>query len=212
MYSVKRLTATITAHVNGLIDQIENHEAVTDAVLDDVKRSINEMRYQVARITNERKAFEKQSETLEKEIVQWKARALKVEPTDRDKAIDCMSRMNDCQKEVEYLRGKILEHSNLIRQLGVELKTIETRYEELKRRQSVLLARESRATVLAKMSESKNVADATSVFERWEKKIMHNEITGEEIASSHDSLAQEFETSENRQALEAELENLKKNQ
>jgi len=196
--------------MNGLIDQIENHEAVAQSVLDDIRESIAKVRFQVKRIEHETRGLEKKlGETLEEEA-KWKDRALKLEATDRARAIDCVQRLKQTRIKIDETRRQIQEHQTLGRQLTDQLRQIEAKYEEFRRKQSLLAGRESRGEALQQMAGIEPGACANNVFDRWERKVMRNEAHSECLLDAPDSLAQEFQEQEDRADLELMLEEMKK--
>ena len=152
MNSFKRLSITLTSRMNAMIDQLENHEAVADSVLEDVRRAVQSVRYQIKRIQNEEQQLEKRLDSLQADHGKWKERALRTETGDREKALECVRRMKKIEDEIASTKTQIGEHSDLQRQLNDQLKHIEAKYTELKRKQSLLIGRESRAEAIHQVS------------------------------------------------------------
>ncbi len=212
MNTIRRLSATISAQINGIIDQLENHEAVANIALNDVRESMMNAKFQVRRIQDEQRVFEHKLQALRKEESIWKERALRCEKDDRERALECVRRLTKAREEISALSQQLSDHRELERQMSVDVKKIETKFEELKRKKSLLTARESRASAMQTLNAQKNSIDPGGVFDRWEQQILRSEVEGdlsESLSAERaDAFTTEFSNEEERRALEETLESL----
>lgn len=169
MNAFKRISIALTAQINGLIDQIEDQEAVANAALADIRDSLMKTRFQVKRIQHEQKAFEARITQLRDEEAKWKDRALRTKDENHDRALECVRRLKKTREEIASTEQQLDAHQKLELQLGEDVAKIEARFEELKRKRSLLIARESRAEAMRKVSEVQNNENLGGIFDRWEQ-------------------------------------------
>ncbi|MGZ5278781.1 MAG: PspA/IM30 family protein [Pseudobdellovibrionaceae bacterium] len=210
MNTLKRISASISAQINSMVDQIENHEAVANMALHDIREALMQAKFQIRRVQNEQASFEQRLKEMRKEEERWTERALHSQNENHERAIECVRRLKKTRDEIATLGQQLTEHGNLERQLTEDVRRIENKFEDLKRKRNLLVARESRSQALSAVADHENSIQLGSVFERWEKKVLRNEVEGESILEPADSFASEYNTQEERLGLEALLEELNK--
>jgi phage shock protein A len=199
----------MNAHINSLIDQVENHEAVAEAALGEIQESLLKAKFQLRRIQNEQKKLQEKIHQCRDEESKWRERAIRSEKEDRERAIECVRRMKKLQDETATLTQQANEHAQLERQLTSDVNAIEAKFDELKRRRSALAARESRAEAFQSVHRNQSGRQVEDAFERWERTVMRTEISAETSSpESVDSLTEQFSSEEERKDLEAMLSEL----
>ncbi len=212
MNSIKRLCITMNAHINSMIDQVENHEAVAEAALADIREALGNAKYQLGRLQNEQKQMESREQALRALEIKWKDRAVQASTLtgtqNHERAIECVRRLKNTQSELTALGNAITEHRNLEKVLVHDVHGIEEKFNDLKRRRSMLAARESRAEVLQSISKHESQISAGSAFERWERSILRSEVNSEKAFEPQDHLNSEFNKEEEQIELEVMLSEL----
>ncbi len=208
MKTFKRISATFSAQINSIIDQIEDHEAVSNAVIGEIQDALLRAKFQVRRIQNEQMLFENRKQELVKDEAKWKTRALDIQVAEPEKALECVRRLQRCRTEIKTLNDHICQHSSLQSQLVQDVNRLELQFEKIKSKRSTLAARESRAAAQQKISECTNESQTLSVFDRWEEKILKQEVAGDHVFATEDSLSLEFEKEEERIELQKILSDL----
>jgi len=210
MNTLKRISTSITAQINTIIDQIENHEAVANVALNDIHEALMNAKIQIKRVQTERHKFQQQLDELKRDEQKWQERALQLRESDHERALECVRRLNRNREESASLLKQLEEHTALERQLERDVRQIESKFEDLKHKRSTLVARQSRAQALKAVTSHNDAADATGVFDRWEQKIMRYDASAELLAEPTDSFASEFENEEKKAELEEILKSLGK--
>ena len=113
MRSIKRLFATVTAGFDGFVDQVENHEAVAEAVIGDIRRKAAGLKVQLARLDQHIGRLGEQRQQALEEAEQWRERALRVAEDDDRRGLYCARQHRDAQTRERHLAGQISEHTAL---------------------------------------------------------------------------------------------------
>lgn len=209
MNALKRISLSLTAHMNTLIDQIENHEAVAESVLEDIRSSLLSLKYQIKRIQNESAGFEKRFRQLQEQKAVWGDRARRLPESDHDRAVECVRRMKAAQAEAESVAQQRQAHEVLEKELTEQARKIEARFNELRAKQSSLAGRQSRAEAAEKIAHVDAGRSLDTVFDRWEKHILRDEASAELNIEPTDALAREFDEAEELTELEMLLTEIK---
>ncbi len=212
MKALKRLTMTLSAQINSMVDQLENHEAVANMALEEIRESMMQARFQIRRVQNEQRVYEQRVSELAQEEMRWRERALGAQSESHDKALECVRRLKKTTDEITSLKQQILHHGTLEDQLTTDVKRIESQFEELKRKRNLLAARQSRSQALAAVAEHGNAEDVGHIFDRWERKVLRTEVASEDLGVEADSFSQEFTRAEEKRELEALLQSLNESQ
>lgn len=202
MNTFKRISATLTAQINAMIDQVEDHEAVANVALSDIRDSLTRTKYQVRRIQNEQRGFEQRLAELKVEEAKWQDRARSSASDNRDRAIECVRRLKKAQSEIATIEQQLNAHVGIERDLAEDIRKIETKFQELKLKRSILAARESRADALGSVAKHHGATDVGGVFDRWEQRIMRGEAISGSLSEPADRLNEEFEIREDEKDLE----------
>jgi phage shock protein A len=210
MSQLKRITATLTAQFNSFIDEIENHEAVAESVIRNLKVKIGDAKFHHKRLERDLDLLMKKSRDREIECERWKNRALKFEAEDHTKALDCMRRLEVSEKEKTILQHQHEELQAMTLKLGQDIKTMESKFDDLIRRKNVLASREARADAMKSISDGSALGrnDLEGVFERWERNVIHSEVTYDVSQDEEDHFEKEIEAEENQVSLEMRLNEL----
>ncbi len=213
---VKRIFASVGACFDQFVTKMENHEALASCVIEDIQKSAAHVRSEKIRVDARLKKIEDDKGELGLQEALWRNRAKSCVDTDDKKAMMCLKQANAIIKRLDSLGEQQAQMETVRDDLKENLREIESKLEDLKSRKSLLSSRQARATVIGKVNDTCDDFDGDSIFERWEKEIIVKEYKdplvfarGDEYAID-DTLNREFETVEETESLQLELEALRK--
>lgn len=207
MRTFKRLFATLTAGFDSFIDQVENHEAVAEAVVADVRRQAARLKVQLSRLDQHIDRLGRQRQQALEEAQQWRERALRVAEDDDTRGLYCARQYRETEARANRLEEQISEHTGLRASVQRELAAVEDKLNELQLRKTLLSSRSAHADA-SKVAAGVAFAeqDAEGVFERWETQITQSEyLTSTGVSVPVDPLRTEFEEQEREAALREQL-------
>ena len=208
MNRMRRWKMSVTSWVDGVLAQIENHEATVSSAITRVRQSAARARVQLKRV--ERDQRELRDTLLEEEasLQAWRRRAK--EADDDDKALECMRRLKASERRVQALRERLAEHERSHKELSEGIRALNGRLGELTERKNLMRTRQSRAEAAHGMANSTGpIGDLEDVFERWESRVGEIEIAAE-CEQPIDAFEAEFESTEEDAELLIELEELRR--
>lgn len=206
MKIVKKWIIQLGANFNWILTQIENHEALVDSAINEMKSSrLNAVR-QLGRIENDGKKLKQKLVELNNESELWKSRALSIHEKDRNRALECIKRQKITEKQISYLEVQSLNQQKLEKGLSEDLSNLDLKLEELKRKKNEYTAREARGEILESKlnSEMSIIGEIDDIFERWDSKIAESES----FKNLKDSFEDQFLIQEEAKELEESLDQL----
>jgi phage shock protein A len=206
MNILKRWTTTVSSSFDWMMNQVENHDALVTAAIREMQEAGAKAKMQLARVKKDGEQMRKRVVEVKEMVTVWEERAVRSNEKDRTKALECLRRKKRAAEEQKQIEKQLLEHETLEKQLIQDLRTIDERVNELKRKKNTFSARQYRAEALkaGQLSELGIIGEIDEIFERWDHKI----VRYDSLAETHDDLDVEFEREEDRVALEIELEEL----
>ena len=204
---MKRWTTAITSSFDYVMSQVENHDALVSAAIREMQVSGARARGQLSRVRRDGERMIQREKELQELIAVWSERAIRASAESEEKALECLKRKRQAVKEREQLARHIEEHTRVEQQLTKDLRTIDERVSELKRKKNTMNARQYRAEALraGQLSELGLIGEIDEIFDRWQSQI--GEYDGE--CAERDPLAEEFSNDEELQSLRAELSTLR---
>ncbi len=210
---VKQWVASVTASFDEFVSKIENHEAVAESVIADVRKAAARLRSQRSRMQAETARARTNAERSRQAAHTWEQRALSLPPEQEARALECIARAQQEAARAETAQQQILQSEAVIVDIDQALADVETQLNQLKLRKSTLSSRNTRADVLATSQDYAFRDDVDSVFTRWEQTVIEKEY-GEDIVmgSSVDEFEQPFAAAERQNALKQRLAALRGSQ
>jgi phage shock protein A len=197
-----RITHTVSAGIESLLDQVENQEAVAWA-------SIEEIEQGAARVRGHRKRSERRIQDLEARLVAleaesklWKERAVRF-GSDRDKALECVRRHLGAEQGRAPHTLELAQQRALRDKIVLDERAIETKLSELRARCAALSSREARCVAQTGVSGG----DIERVFDRWEARLDGTEGIAD-TESTLDHFAQKLSADEEQTRVEEELDRI----
>ncbi|MCJ8276615.1 MAG: PspA/IM30 family protein [Bdellovibrionales bacterium] len=211
MKHITKLVTTVSARFDQLVGQIENHEAIAEATLKQLKVDIREAYVQ-------HRILLKEAETASNKLThanelrdKWEKRAKSYGKENKEKALYCLKQFNAQESEIEFWSEKCRELQESAKTLKTQIARFESNYQKLKLQHQKLVSREKSAQMGISLSEAKDnlaTGDISDVFERWEKKVIRSEVEGDMFQITADSESIEMDEQEEQLDLEAQLDDL----
>lgn len=210
MTRMKRWTMSVSSWLDGVLGQIENHEATVSSAVGRVRRSASRARVQLKRVERDQRSL-RESLLRERNAVEaWKNRAKAAAEPDR--ALECMRRYKASERRVRALQQRLEEHERAEKELSEGVRVLDARLGELVERKNLMRTRQSRAEAAHGMASTAGpVGDLEDVFERWETRVGEIEISAQ-CSDPVDAFEAAFEWVEEESELRVELEELRREQ
>ena len=213
----KRISATVASSIDHMVGEIENHEAVVEASLEDLQKKIATAKVRLSALNRDKQSLEKKLHDIEEKAKTWKARAVQTASENQDKALQCLSRSKQCEQQSVSMQKSLQEYETAAHKLISDIEQSELKLSDMRQKHTIMRARQSTSSALNAANRScedntQKMLDDT--FDRWEVNIVESELAGNSSLSSIDSFAdsleQDFIKQENKTELSMELEALLK--
>lgn len=214
MSIIKRLTTTIVARVDQLVGGIENHDAVIEAAIKDARQATAKAKVRLQRLSQERQKMAARIVELRNKEAEWTQRAQHVAAQDEEKALACIRRRRECQRQIDELTAAVAKQRQAEDKISADVRDAETRISEMNQKRSLMRTRESAAEALATFNrfDEAQTINVDDTFERWEVRVSEAELRSDCSLQQDgfDNLEREFIDAEERASLRSELETLNK--
>ena len=213
-----RLSTMIRSNINDLISRAENPEKMLNQLILDMKSQLAKAKQQVASAIADEKKLQADAEAERRQAEDWEKRAmLAVQEGRDDLAKQALARFNEHLQGAQTLHETWLKHRAETEQLKGQLRHLNDRIEEAKRKKNILVARAKRAEAQQRIQETMSGMSDRSAFESFERMTEKIEATerraiaaaelNEEV--SGDRLARQFEALEYKGSSDQQLLELK---
>lgn len=204
MSRIQRWKLSMTSWVDGVLSQIENHEAAVNAAIGRVRQATARARVQLKRVERDQRSLRERLVHEEQTAARWRTRAMDADG--EEAAIECLRRHKASERRVEVLRARLFEHERSHEELREGIRALNGRLAELNERKNVMCTRQSRAEAAHGMTHAgEPIADLEDLFDRWETRVGEIEIASE-CAEPIDVFESQFEKVEEIAELRMELE------
>lgn len=196
-----RLGALLKSNLNDLISKAEDPEKMLNQVLVDMKTQLVEAKKQVAVAIGDEKRLKKQWDEQVNQGKEWERKAmLAVQSNDDELAKEALMRAKEHEELSSQFEGQWVHQKDAVEKLKSQLRVLNNKIEEAKRKRNILIARQKRAeaqkaiqTTMAGLSDT----SAFDTFDRMAEKIEQIEAEAEansELAGElqGDTLTQRF--------------------
>jgi len=207
MNRMKRWTMSVTSWVDGVLAQVENHEAAVSSAIGRVRQSTARARVQLKRVERDQQTLRETLLKDEEAMHAWRHRAKTSD--DQLVALECLRRHKAAERRVLRLRQRLAEHERCHKELSEGVRVLSARLSELTERKNLMRTRQSRAEAAHGMASTTGpIGDLEDVFERWESRVGEIEIASE-CAEPIDAFEAELEAAEESGELRLELAELR---
>lgn len=196
-----RLSTLLKSNLNDLISSAEHPEKMLNQIIVDMRNQLAKAKQQVAAAIADEKRLKDQADGEFKLADDWDKRAMLAVQEDRDDlAKQALLRGQEHLEHAQQLAMTWEQHKVETDKLKQQLRDLNDKIEEAKRKKNLLLARQRRAEAQARISQTMSGLSDKSAFEafnRMEERITANERqlqAAQEIDEefSGDRLAGEF--------------------
>ncbi len=205
---LKRMVASVGASFEQFVNKVENHEAVAEAVIRDVRASAAKLRIQMGGVMAQTERLRTRRDGLAEDAGRWRERARRFATVDEDRALECLRRMKRAEVEQAQATDQLAQFETLGDKLKDRVAAVEARLSEMQLKRTALSSRSARAQVMAAGNQDTR-SDVNAVFDRWEMAVIEDEYLDEVVAGESDPLGRELDAAEEREQLKAALEELR---
>ncbi len=205
----KRLSTTLFSRIDQVVGEIENHDAVIQASLNDMRKKVAEAKVRLGQVHREKEQLEQQSQELLENVRRWQQRAVECADVNEEKALECVSRSRFCEQKNARLRQAINQYAQTADKLGQDIESSEQHLGEMKQKLTLMRARQSTTSAISATSEMNNNVEnqLDETFGRWEINISQTEMLVDQFEPT-DVLERDFLAKEKEGDLRKELTRL----
>src|SRR5919112_5589004 len=174
-----RLSALFSSNINDLISRAEDPEKMLTQILVDMRGQLVKAKQQVASAIADEKRLRDQTDAEYKQSQDWERRAmLAIQEGRDDLAKQALVRQAEHTSHGEQLQATWEQHRLETEKLKNQLRDLNDKIEEAKRKKNLLIARQRRAQAQQRIAETMSSLSEKSAFEafaRMEERIETNE-------------------------------------
>jgi phage shock protein A len=200
-----RLGSLIKSNLNDLISKAEDPEKMLNQVLVDMKTQLVEAKKQVAVAIGDEKRLKTQWDEQVAQSKDWERKAmLAVQAGDDELAKEALTRQKEHDELALQFEQQWVSQKDAVDKLKVQLRILNNKIEEAKRKRNILVARQKRAEAQKAIQNTMAGLSDTSAFDTFDRMAQkidlleaeteaHTELAGE---LEGDSLTQRFKALE----------------
>lgn len=202
-----RLGTLIKSNINDLISKAEDPEKMLNQVLVDMKTQLVEAKKQVAVAIGDEKRLKKQWDEQLSQAKEWERKAmLAVHAGDDELAKEALLRQKEHEDLASQFEQQWLSQKDAVDKLKDQLRILNNKIEEAKRKRNILVARQKRAEAQKTIQQTLAGLSDTSAFDTFDRMAEKIEqIEAEAEAGSElsgelqgDTLSQRFKALETK--------------
>ena len=165
-----RLSTLMRSNINDLISRAENPEKMLNQLIIDMKGQLAKAKQQVAAAIADEKKLQADAEQLKKQAEDWERRAmLAVQEGRDDLAKQALVRYNESLQGAQTLHETWVKHKADTESLKGQLRQLNDKIEEAKRKKNILVARAKRAEAQQRIQETMSGMNDKSAFESFDR-------------------------------------------
>lgn len=207
MNLIKRLTTSVTATLDSTVGKIENHDAIVEATIKQTRQAVAKTRARINTLRQQENTYKRQLQEAQEQHELWTERARRFAESDQEKALQCVSRRNQAEREIKRLNQAVEQQADLINKVSLNLQKLQARLDETSYKHNLMRSRQAVADVNRAIARSDEDNALNDTFERWESSVFEHELA---VTDSFvpDALDHELSQEEDQQALLAQLAEL----
>ena len=165
-----RLSTLFKSNINDLISRAENPEKMLNQLILDMKTQLAKAKQEAASAIADEKKLQADAETLKKQAEDWERRAmLAVQEGRDDLATQALMRYNEALQGAQQLHETWVKHKADTESLKGQLRQLNDKIEEAKRKKNILVARAKRAEAQQRIQETMSGMNDKSAFESFDR-------------------------------------------
>jgi phage shock protein A len=207
--SLKRWTRAVVAGIDGLIVQVENHEAVVASALRDLELCVARAKRELARVEADGEVLRRRVAKQRRAAIAFRESARR-EPA-RALALEFLRQSKRSLHRTLELERRAAEHESIERRLTSDVRALENRLATLREKRDAMQTRKARTEAFDHvLSGSTGVAaELAETLERWETKVIGSEIASGCATLELEDWIENYSSDEDEAALALELRQLK---
>jgi len=200
-----RISTLFKSNVNDIISKAEDPEKMLNQVVLDMQNQLVEAKKQVAVSIADQKRLEKQRDEQADLAQEWERKAmLAVRASDENLAREALKRKGEHDTQFAEFGKQAQLQKDAVDKLKDQLRTLNDKIEEAKRKKNILIARQKRAEAQKTIQDTMSGISDTGAFDSFERMTQKvDQIEAEAAASaelgselSGDTLQQKFKALE----------------
>jgi phage shock protein A len=207
MSILKRLSTTLISRIDRVVTEIENHDAVIQAALNEMNNKMAKAKIALNQACRERDSIKAELETQQSNVHRWQERAIICAKTDESKALECLRRSHKSRDRAVGLQKSLNEYARSIEKMTGNIQSSAQRLNEMKQRLTLMRAKQATnktdATIHSTCGDAESIVEDT--FNRWEMHLNHDDIPLDCTTDDIDELEHAFITQEQQNDLRSEL-------
>ncbi len=209
-----RMSDIFKANINDLIDRSEDPQKLMDQMVREMTEQLQEAKIQVAKAIADEKRLHQQLKQNELQSQNWESKAmLALKKGDENLAKEALKQKKSYDGLVDSVKTQWEEQNGLSSKLKDNLRALETKIDEARRKKEILIARQKRAEAQKKIHDvMTGLSDKSAFanFERMERKVMEIEAQADAAVELEvQSLDDQFKALEAGSGVDDELAALK---
>src|SRR5881398_2061487 len=174
-----RFATLLKSNINDLISSAENPEKMLNQIITDMRGQLVKAKQQVASAIADEKRLRDQADAEFKQAQDWERRAmLAIQESRDDLAKQALVRQAEHTSHGEQLQATWEQHRLETEKLKNQLRDLNDKIEEAKRKKNLLVARQRRAQAQQRIAQTMSSLSEKSAFEafaRMEERIEQSE-------------------------------------
>ncbi len=211
MTLLKRTFTSLTAKLDQLVGDIENHDALIQAAINEQKKKIAAAKIQLRKLHSSQERLKSQITQTTQAEQRWTERAASTAEESETKALACLQRRQAARAQLDKLNHMLLEYQLSAEKMSQNITHCEEDLASMMQKHQMLKARQCTADAMQMMEREGSVCldDVEASFDRWEAKIAQGEYVLDRF-DDVDELEREYVSAEKECELRAELAELLK--
>lgn len=208
-----RITATIGATAETAVSRFENHDAIAQSALVEVRQALAKAGIRHRGLARTLEDIRSSIKDCEKRIEQWTTRAQQLARSDESRALQCLEQRQICREQLDNYTKNLSKHEVIEARMAEKLKHMNARLQGMTNQRNEMRSRESIAKATKVMDRVDNQSNdgVEAIFERWELNISDAEVLNQfhqDDDSGVSSIQQEMDEQDRKDALKSELTDL----
>lgn len=213
----KRINDVISANINDLIDRVEDPERMIKQIIREMEENLSKAKEGVVDSIASEKQLQKELESNQKQSSEWLAKAeTALLNNNEELARSALARKKEHDNIIRVLEPSWESAKNTSEKLKAQLRALEAKLEEARRKRSSLVARQHAAEARQQMDKTLSNFEAgikaQTKFQRMEDRVTEMEARTEAVEELRDDrtqLEKDFLDMEIHAEIDDELQKLK---
>jgi phage shock protein A len=210
-----RLSDIVNSNINSMLDKAEDPEKVVRLIIQEMEDTLVEVRSNAARALADRKEVTRKKDEFARRGKEWESKAeLAIAKGREELARGAVAAKRKAEEMIGLLERELKAIDETVNKTNEDLERLQAKLKEARAKQRSLEIRRNAASDSVRVSRQVNdgrIEEALARFDRYERRIDELEAEAESWALGRPrTLEDEFAELESEDAVNAELEDLKR--